>query len=107
MASVVQGESRFTGGVVGYIGTYFLALLLCLIPIVGFAIAFCYFARWQWGHTVIDGRRMRFDGKWTDFWVKSIIWALLTIVTLGIFAFWIFVKIQHWIISNVHVDSAA
>ncbi|EJP21595.1 PF05987 domain protein [Streptococcus oralis SK304] len=42
---------------------------------------------WKVKRTVIDGRRLYFDGTGSRFFRNWIKWFLLTIITLGIYSF--------------------
>ena len=57
-------ESKFDGGLLGLIGVN---LLTCLVSLITLTIAVpwmvCYKERWISRHTVIDGRRLTFDGS--------------------------------------------
>ncbi len=91
----------FDGGAGTYLGT---ALLGSLITAVTFGI--CYpFAlvlteRWRCKHTFIDGQRLEFTGSATGLFGLWIKWFLLTIITLGIYLFWVGPAIQKWIAVN-------
>ena len=98
-----NNSKRFTfdGGAATYLGTAILAMLITI-----FTLGICYpFAlvlrqRWRAKHSYIDGRQLIFTGSaWGLFgnWIK---WLLLTIVTLGIYSFWVGPRIQKWIWEN-------
>lgn len=98
-------ESKFTGGLLGLIGVNLLTTFLISIT-VGIATpwAVCYRENWFADHTVIDGRQMRFDGTGGELFGKYIIWFLLTIVTCGIYSFWLGIKMRAWIVSHTHFE---
>ena len=96
-----SGHFRFDGGAATYWGTAFLATLITL-----FTAGICYpFSlvlreRWKAKHTYIDGRQLVFDGSaWALFgnWLK---WVLFTVLTVGIYSFWVRPKLTQWIIEN-------
>ena len=96
-------KSKFTGGLLGLIGINLLQGLLILITLgIGAPWAVCLKERWIAHHTVIDGRRLTFDGTGGQLFGKYIIWFLLTIVTLGIYAFWLDIKMKQWVTSHTH-----
>ena len=78
-------ESKFDGGLLGLIGVN---LLTCLVSLITLTIAVpwmvCYKERWISRHTVIDGRRLTFDGSGIQLFGNYIKWLLLTIITIGI-----------------------
>ena len=56
-------KSKFTGGLLGLIGTNILQFLLCLITLgIGAPWAICIKQRWLAKHTIIDGQQLYFDG---------------------------------------------
>ena len=56
-------ESKFTGGLLGLIGINILAGLITIVTLgIGAPWAICVRERWIARHTVIDGRRLYFDG---------------------------------------------
>ncbi|NEM05488.1 DUF898 family protein [Geodermatophilus normandii] len=92
-----SGRFRFDGGAATFVGT---GILAALVTICTFGI--CYpFAlvlreRWRAKHSYIDGFPLVFTGSaWALFgnWLK---WLLLSIITLGIYLFWVGPRIQQW-----------
>jgi uncharacterized membrane protein YjgN (DUF898 family) len=53
-------------------------------------------------HTVIDGKRLRFDGTAMGLFGNWIKWFLLIIITFGIYSFWVGIALQKWKIRNTH-----
>ncbi len=90
-------ESYFDGGLFGYL---FYRILGILITIATFGIclpwAFTMIYRWETEHTVINGRRLEFDGTAVQLFGNWIKWWLLTLITLGIYGFWVFIKLKQW-----------
>ena len=61
-------------------------------------------ARWRCKHTFIDGQQLVFAGTaigLSGLWIK---WALLSIITIGIYLFWVAPRIQRW--KTEHTDFA-
>jgi len=52
--------------------------------------------RWRAKHSLIDGKRLIFTGSAWGLFGRWILWLLLIIVTLGIYAFWVGPRIQRW-----------
>ena len=47
-----------------------------------------------------EGRRLKFNGSAIglfDNWIK---WLLLIVVTLGIYGFWVHIKLEQWKVKN-------
>lgn len=85
-------NSYFDGGILGFIGTNILATLVTVVPFVGFAWSNVIKLRWETKHTVVDSRRLIFIGTVGNFFVKYLIWGLLSVITLGIYALFVPVK---------------
>ena len=51
---------------------------------------------WETKHTVINGKRLAFDGKAIQLFGNWIKWLLLTIITLGIYGFWLNIALKKW-----------
>ena len=58
--------------------------------------------RWEAKHTVINGKRLVFDGKAIQLWDKLLLWLLLTLITLGIYGLWVGIKVKKWKIEHTH-----
>lgn len=96
-------ESYFDGGLADYIG----------YSIVAWAIAFftlgictpwsiCIMQSWKAKHTIINGHRLQFTGSAIGLFGHWIKWFFLTIITFGIYSFWLNIKMQQWITKNTH-----
>ena len=96
-------ESKFTGGLLGLIGINILVFIICLFTIcIGMPWAICLRERWYAKHTIIDGEQLQFDGKGIQLIGNYIKWFLLTIITLGIYSFWLNIKMKKWVVSHTH-----
>jgi uncharacterized membrane protein YjgN (DUF898 family) len=79
--------------------------------IVTLALQLCYpFAvvfreRQKAQHSSIDGRQLVFTGSALDLFGKWMKWLGLTIVTLGIYVFWVGPRLQKWIWENTTLAS--
>ena len=83
-------ESKFTGGLLGLIGINLLQFLLMFITLtLALPLAVCLKKRWIAKHTIIDGQQLVFDGTGLQLFGNYIKWILLTIITLGIYSFWL------------------
>ena len=70
---------------------------------LGSAWATVVFLRWQYRHTVIDGYRLVFTGKAVALWGKLLKWLFLIVITLTIYGLWVWIKMQKWVMQNVHI----
>ena len=96
-------KSQFTGGLLGQIGIGILSILIIICTLgVGAPWATCISERWNAKHTIIDGQQLYFDGNAAQLFGNYIKWFLLTIVTLGIYSFWLNIKMKQWVVSHTH-----
>ena len=58
--------------------------------------------RWEARHTVINGHRLWFDGTAMQLFGMWIRWLLLTVVTFGIYGFWVAIKVKQWKVAHTH-----
>ena len=98
-----SAESRFTGTMLELVainlGTW---LLSCLTLGIATPWLVCWATRWKTEHTIINGKKMRFEGDGGGLFFEYIKWWLLGVVTLGIYGLWIPVKLEQWIVKRVH-----
>lgn len=96
-------ESKFTGGVLGNLGTNIVMGLICGITLgIGLPWAICYKQKWLAAHTIIDGKQMMFDGNGAQLFGNYIKWFLLTVITVGIYGFWLAIKLEDWKAKHTH-----
>ena len=96
-------ESKFEGTVLGYIGHSILASLITMFTLgIGLPWAIVIFQKWVCQNTVIDGRRLYFDGTGAQVFGNYIKWFFLSIITLGIYGFWLFNKTTNWVVKHTH-----
>lgn len=95
------GESHFDGGLLQLIGW---TILGALITAISFGIlypwALCMVYGWKINHTVIQGKRLRFNGSAGSLFLNWIKWLLLSIITLGIYGFWVGIALEKWKVKN-------
>ena len=96
-------KSEFTGGLFGQIGIWILSFVVILITFgLGVPWAVCINQRWYTKHTVIDGYQLYFDGNAIQLFGNYIKWFILFILTLGIYSFWLGIKMKKWVVSHTH-----
>ena len=90
-------NSYFDGGLLQLICYRLLGALLIIITLgIGASFAICLVYNWETKHTVIEGRRLAFNGTGIGLFGSWIKWFLLTIITLGIYSFWVSIAIKKW-----------
>ncbi|MCL1901101.1 MAG: hypothetical protein FWG51_01750 [Firmicutes bacterium] len=97
----MERGSYFDGNYLAIWGIDLLFILITLCTItIGLPYAMCFRHGWICKHTVMDGKRMRFIGKSEALLGRFCIWFCLTVVTAGVWIFFIPVKIKKWYAEN-------
>ena len=96
-------QSTWDGGVLETIINSIVASLIISIT-CGIATpwAICYMMNFVIEHTVINGKRLSFDGNGAQLFGNWIKWLLLCIVTCGIYSFWVTPRLYKWVASHIH-----
>lgn len=97
--------STWDGGVFDTIVNSIVASLIISIT-CGIATpwAICYMMNFVISHTIINGRRLSFDGNGGQLFGNWIKWFLLTIVTCGIYSLWVIPRLYKWVASHIHTE---
>ena len=97
----MENRSYFDGGLLSYVGWIILGspLTSCTFGIC-YPWALCMIYGWKINHTVIEGRRLQFNGTAVGLFGNWIKWLLLIVVTLGIYSFWVHIKLEQWRVKN-------
>ncbi|WP_238985050.1 DUF898 domain-containing protein [Bacillus kwashiorkori] len=92
-----DGESYFDGGLLQYIGWRILGFLVTVFTL-GICLPWSYtmIYRWKIEHTVINGKRLKFNGTAIGLFGHWIKWWFFTVITFGIYGFWVFIKLEKW-----------
>lgn len=99
-------ESKFDGGILELIGLNIVQWLIigCTLGIA-LPWAMCMKYKWISSHTIVEGRRLKFVGTGGSLFFNYIKWWFLTIITLGIYSFWLEIKLQQWKVENTIFDN--
>lgn len=101
----LRTDSYFDGKFIEYLGYKLLAFLITVATLtIAKPWADKLILDYKINHTVYNGKRLKFEGKGTSLFIQRFKWILLTIVTLGIYSFWIPIKQKKWIVSNIHFE---
>ena len=100
-----NSDSYFDGGVFQLLGWKILGGLVTVITLgICYPLAVNWLYSWEAKHTVIEGRRLKFTGSAGGLFGTWIICILLSIITLGIYAFYIPIKIKRWREANTFFE---
>lgn len=98
-------DSYFDGGLLELIGWRILATLITVVTLgIARPWAQCMLYAYQYNHTVYNGKRLKFEGKGGDLFVNYFKWVFFSIITLGIYLFFIPVRRTQWVVSNLHFE---
>ena len=97
----MERGSYFDGNYFAYIGLCLLFIIITVCTLfIGLSYAMCMLHRWNCKHTVMEGKRMRFIGKSEALLGRLALWSIFTVLTAGIFALFIPVKVKKWYAEN-------
>lgn len=92
---------RFDGGAAGWFWVQVGGLLVTFLTLgicYPWAVVMTY--RWKSSHTFVNGHRLRFTGSSVALFGLWIKWWFLSAITLGIYTFWVYPRLQKWIIER-------
>jgi len=99
-------SSTWDGGVLDTVVNSIVASLMITFT-CGIATpwAICYMWKFIIDHVIIDGKRLSFDGNGGQLFGNWIKWFLLTIITCGIYGFWVTPRLYAWIASHTRFEN--
>ena len=97
----IKEKSYFDGGLIELIGLTLVGIVICTLTLgIAYPWALCLTYGWQINHTVIEGKRLHFNGSGISLFANWIKWLLLMIITLGIYGFWVGIALEDWKVKN-------
>lgn len=91
------GGSYFDGGLLSFLGWTILGGLITILTLgICYPWALCMVYGWKLNHTVVEGKRLKFNGTAVGLFGNWIKWLLLCIITLGIYSFWLGIALEKW-----------
>jgi hypothetical protein len=106
-----QNESKFVGGFWHLVGLYLGGLIICFITLgIAFPWVCCWFVKFYTDQTIINGKRLQFNGNGLSLFGHFILkgWLLGLILgplTLGLY--WIYyysISLKKWIVKNTSFE---
>lgn len=98
-----SGSSKFDGTLLQLIGWSLFAVLVTVFTLgILLPVGVVNLWRWEINHTVIEGRRLHFEGTAMGLFALWIRWWLLGLVTLGIYYLWVPISLRRWKTRNTH-----
>ena len=68
-----------------------------------YPVTVCWKLKWKAKHTVYDGKRLVFDGNGLQLLGKWILWLFLSVITIGIYGFFVGIRLEKWKASHTHL----
>jgi uncharacterized membrane protein YjgN (DUF898 family) len=97
----LEGGFKFDGGAGSFLLIGIGSTLLFIFTLgLGLPWAVAMYYRWQTNHTIINGRRLRFTGSGGSLFGHYIVWWVLTIITFGIYGFWVWPQMTRWVVEH-------
>jgi len=96
-----ENLSYFDGRLIQFVGWGLLGIIV--IPFsLGLALPWwlCKIYGWKVDHTIVEGRRLKFNGTGMSLFGHYILWSFLTIITLGIYGWWLVISVNKWLVKN-------
>ena len=75
-----------------------------VLALIGLAWAAIRFIKWDTKHTVISGNSIKFNGNAFQLLGNCIKWTFLTIITVGIYALWLPIKVRQWKVKHMELQ---
>jgi uncharacterized membrane protein YjgN (DUF898 family) len=98
---MMQENSYFDGGLLQLIGWTLLGGIITTVTLgICYPWALCMVYGWKINHTVIEGRRLRFTGSAVGLFGNWIKWLFFTLITFGIYGFWLSIALEKWKVKN-------
>lgn len=92
---------EFDGGAFTYVGTLILGQLVTICTFgLAYPFALVLVERWRAKHTILLGKRLRFTGSAAGLFGRWVLWLVLILITVGIYAFWVVPRITRWKVEN-------
>jgi uncharacterized membrane protein YjgN (DUF898 family) len=99
------GDFEFDGTAGDFFPVFLVAMLLYMFTLgLAFPWVLCMIKRWECEHTLIKGRRLRFNGDGMSALGLLLVSYILILITFGIYSFWAVPKITGWMIENTAFD---
>ena len=96
-----KGGSYFDGRLIQLVVWQLLGFFIAILTLgICYPWALCKAYGWKIKHTVIEGRRLTFNGTAIGLFGLWIKWFLLSLITFGIYSFWVRISLEKWRVKH-------
>lgn len=81
-----------------------LAILSIFTLFIALPWVLAYHYRWYYSFVTLDGKKLEYHATGLEILIETIIIALLTIITLGIYSFWAYPRFQRFQWTHIRVE---
>jgi uncharacterized membrane protein YjgN (DUF898 family) len=100
-----SADSYFDGNILELLAfTYFYATITVLTAGLLSAWGKCLLNKYIYNHTVISGKRLKFEGSGEDLFPKMFIWDFFKIITFNIYSIWQPTRYKQWEVAQLHFE---
>ncbi len=78
--------------------------ITAILALIGLCWAAIRFMKWETKNTIISGNRVKFNANAFQLLGNCIKWTFLSIITVGIYAFWLPIKVRKWKVSHMELQ---
>ena len=98
-------ESYFDGSLLGLLAfSYFYATLSVITAGLLSAWGKCLLNEYIYNHTVISGKRLKFEGSGKELFPKMFKWDFFKLITFNIYSIWVPTRYKEWEVSRLHFE---
>ena len=82
-----------------------LIVVAAFLVLLGLSWAVVRGIKWETKNTIISGNRVKFNGNAFQLLGNALKWTFLTIITIGIYALWLPIKIRKWKVKHMELEA--
>ena len=100
-----SSDSYFDGSLLGLLAfSYFYATITVITAGLLSAWGKCLLNEYIYNHTVISGKRLKFEGSGKDLFPRMFKWDFFKLITFNIYSIWVPTRYKEWEVSKLHFE---
>lgn len=101
----LHSESYFDGSVIGLIMLNIACMFLNIITLgIAHPYTTCMKLIWEKGHTVVNGKRLKFIGTGSSLAFNMLRWKMINMLSFGLYSLTLDIKLREWTVKNTVID---